>query len=173
MLCRIEMPTNEQIFSRFFRYNLLHSPARANVLLLPLFMLALAAGLYFLGLSIWLIGLVLLLTAAYLVYQLYLRPTAIFRQKSGIALQTEVYIFTENGYTRTVRSEEGGLPDNTHLRYDALLKAAETQNDFYLYYRPGHAHLVDKTYFTKGEPAELRETLRAALGEKFKTSARF
>lgn len=169
MLCRVEMPTNEQIFGRFYRYNVMHSPARNNMVLMPVLFLAAAFLLWSMNVTYLLILALLVLLVAYFVVQMYARPASVFRKKGGVALQTEVYIFTETGYSRSVRSEEGGLPDNANGRYDALVQAVETKQDFYLYHSPGRAYLVDKAYFTNGTPEELRAVLRKALGKAFKT----
>ncbi len=175
MLCRVEMPSNEQIFGRFYRYRLLHQPNggkfRAGQLLMPIVLLAMAVLLYFSGAVLWMVLLPAAVAAAYYVYVFYIQPTRLFRQKAGAALQTEVTIFTENSFTRSVRSEEGGLPDNLSGQYDALSAAVETGKDFFLFTGPTQAYLIDKAYFTKGGPEDLRATLRAKMGARFRGRA--
>lgn len=170
MLCRVEMPTNEQTFGRFYRYQILHGETEAGRSSLYLPILLFLTGIFFwvIGMPVWMAGVLALLAVAMLVYSFWLRPATIFRKKGGIALQTEVYIFTDTGLTRSLRSEEGGLPDNSSMRYDGLLKAVETKSDFYLYTARNQAYLVDKEYFTNGTPEELRGYLQKVLGAKFK-----
>lgn len=170
MLCRVEMPTHEGIYGRFYRYQILHGPdasARMNLLVLPVLAMALCIVAWFFGFRGVLFYVLFALLAAYVGYSLWMRPVRVFRKKEGVALQTEVYIFTENGLTRSVRGEEGGVADNTSMRYDALVSAAETGKDFYLYTSPSQAYLVDKEYFTNGSPEELRRMLQEKLGAKF------
>lgn len=170
MLCRVEMPTNEQIFGRFYRYQLLHGESEGGrgALYMPLLLVILAGLSLLMGLKAWVAGAICVAAIALFVYTMWIKPGTIFRKKGGIALQTEVYIFTETGLTRSLRSEEGGLPENTSMRYDGLLKAVETKQDFYLYTAPNQAYFVDKEYFTNGSPEELHSFLQATLGSKFK-----
>lgn len=168
MLCRVEMPTNEQTYGRFYRYQMLRGSAWGNIILLPIILIGAGLLLWFSGSNSLLALAPVALALVYLWYSLWLKPGMTFRKKGGIAMQTEIYIFTEAGYTRSVRSEEGGLPDNTSGRYDGLHSAVETGKDFYLYTSPKQAYLVDKEYFTKGGPEELRESLQKALGSRFK-----
>mgnify|MGYP003701367825 CR=1 FL=1 len=173
MLCRVEMPTNEHIFGRFYRYQMIRgsdsASSRMNLIILPV-ILILAAIFMVVAAGNWLFPVIVLaLTGAYLGYMLYLRPNSLFHKKAGIALQTEVYIFTENGFTRSVRSEEGGMPDNTSGRYDGLLAAVETKNDFYLYTGRTQAYLVGKGEFTNGTTEKLRAMLQKTMEDKFKT----
>lgn len=169
MLCRIEMPTNEQIFGRFYRYRILKGTgnSRLSIIVLPVLIVVFSLFLFFTGMSPVVSGGLILLAVGYVVFTLVMKPNSIFRQKAGAALQTEVYIFTENGFTRSVRSEEGGMPDNLSAQYDILVKAVETKQDFYLFTSQTQAYLVDKEYFTKGTPEELRATLQKKLGAKF------
>jgi hypothetical protein len=170
MLCRVEMPFNEQIFGRFYRYRMLRlrGGGRAGVILLPVaaaavLLLTLAADL-----SPLLPLAALALAGGWIGYTLYARPNSIFRGRGGAALQTEVTVFTETGFNRSVKSEEGGLPENTSGNYSALTLAVETSRDFYLFTSPAQAYLMDKAYFTKGSPEELRRILRKGMGGKFK-----
>lgn len=166
MLCRVEMPKNEQIFGRFFRYRMLHGRG-AGQLALPI-VLAVLALFLFIGSPSPLFPTALLVVAAvYLVYLLYLRPGIHFRAQPGAALITEVTIFTGSGLTHTQRSEEGGPPETRSLSYDTLVRAVETRQDFYLFTDAARAILIDKDYFTKGGPEELREALRAAMKDRF------
>lgn len=168
MLCRVEMPKNEQIYGRFYRYRLLRGRG-AGQFALPAVLLVLVVFL-FIGSPSPLFPLALLVVLLiYLGYILFLRPGLHFRAQPGAALITEVTIFTDTGITHTQRSEEGGLPDTQNLSYDVLLKAAETKQDFYLFTSPAQAILIDKSYFTKGSPEELREVLKDALGARFTT----
>lgn len=170
MLCRVEMPTNEQIFGRFYRYKMTRkgAPGRGSLIFLPILVVAAAVFMYFSGFGLVVPAVLVALVAAYLIFTLFIKPGQLFRKKGGAALQTEVYIFTETGFTRSVRSEEGGLPENYSGQYTVLVNAVETGNDFYLFTGPNQAYLVDKEYFTKGSPEELRETLQKRLGKKFK-----
>ncbi|MDL2325198.1 YcxB family protein [Ruminococcaceae bacterium OttesenSCG-928-A16] len=172
MLCRVEMPTNEQTFGRFYRYQMLHGQGgegggRGN-LYMPLLLALVGVFSLVMGLPVWVGGGIIVLALAFVVYMFYVRPGTIFRKKGGIALQTEVYIFTETGLTRSLRSEEGGLPDNSSMRYDGLTRAVETSRDFYLYTSRSQAYLVDKEYFTNGTPDDLRDCLKKTMGDKFK-----
>lgn len=170
MLCRVEMPTNEQIYGRFYRYRILHQPGggRLGIILMPLLIVALLFFVISWGVSPLLLGLVIVLVAAWGGYTFWVRPNSVFRSKGGAALQTEVMIFTEGGYNRSVKSEEGGVPDNASGSYAGLHSAVETGRDFYLFTSPTQAYLVDKEYFTKGSPEELRTMLDAKMGGKFK-----
>ncbi len=170
MLCRVEMPTNEQIFGRFYRYKFRHGAqgGRSGLFLMSLVVLVFCCVLLFSGGGFTLPVVLLVILAAYFLYILFLRPTSLFKQKGGAALQTEVTIFTPTGFNRSVTSEEGGQPETASMQYNALYMAVETRQDFYLYTGPSQAYLIDKEYFTKGSPEELRETLKTALGDKFK-----
>ncbi len=170
MLCRVEMPTNEQIFGRFYRYKFRHGAqgGRSSLLLMSGVILIFCAVLLFSGGGLTLPLILLVVLGAYFLYMLFLRPASLFKQKPGAALQTEVTIFTPSGFNRSVTSEEGGQPETASMQYSALHMAVETKQDFYLYTSPTQAYLIDKAYFTKGSPEELRETLKAALGSKFK-----
>lgn len=173
MLCRVEMPANEQIFGRFYRHKLTAGRSLLAALLAPALLGLLGCGML---LSISMTPLIPAALAGVIclwyVYSLFVKPHVIFSKKSGAALVTEVTIFTDNGFTRSARSEEGGAPDNTSMQYTTLVRAVETSKDFYLFTSPAQAFLVDKAYFTKGTPAELRATLRQRLGDKFKTGVK-
>lgn len=175
MLCRVEMPANEQIYGRFYRYKMLRlsnfgpqqGGGRSSLILMGvlaavLVIFAVMSGMY---LPAAIVG---ALVVGYIVFTMYIRPGQIFRKKAGAALNTEVTIFTDNGFQRSVRSEEGGPPDNMSAQYDTLVLAVETGHDFYLFTSPAQAYLIDKEYFTKGAPQELREVLQKKLGKKFK-----
>ena len=172
MLCRIEMPTNEQIYGRFYRWKLLNQggmAAKFGIFGLPV--LAILAAVLAWSVGVNQIILIALVVAAvgYTAYLLYVRPNMEFRKKEGAALQTEVYIFTETSFTRSVRSEESGMQDNTSGQYNIIVSAVETGKDFFLFTSRTQAYLLDKEYFTKGTPEEMRATLRSKLGNKFKT----
>lgn len=172
MLCRVEMPANEQIFGRFYRYKLLHNiggSSRLGFFILPLLALFI---LWFSWSSMGVptIGIIaVVFVAAYFIFTLYVKPGQIFRKKGGAALNTEITIFTDTGFTRSVRSEEGGFPENSSSQYSALTMAVETNKDFYLFTGPSQAYMVDKAYFTKGTVEDLRATLDAKMGAKFKS----
>lgn len=170
MLCRVEMPANEQIFGRFHRYRLLH-PQKGRegygLFLAPGLVAAAALFLLFTGFYPAFCLAVLAGATALLVWPLYIRPGTLFRKTPGLALQTEVTIFTETGFSRSVTSEEGGPPDTASGQYDSFVKAVETRRDFYLFTAPGHAYLIDKDFFTKGSPEELRAILQKAMGARF------
>lgn len=171
MLCRVEMPTNEQTFGRFYRYQFVHASAEQGggrgLLFMCIAVIVIAAISFFSGVMSWPALVLMLAAAAFIVYSMYIKPSSIFKRKSGVAMQTEVYLFAETSFTRSVRSEEGGLPENTSSRYDGLVKAVETKSDFYLFTGTTQAYLVDKQYFTNGTPEELRACLRTALDKKF------
>lgn len=171
MLCRVEMPNHEALFGRFYRYRLLKGVgggSRFSVVVLPILVVLVCLLMLMTGINPGVALVPAVLVGGYLIYTLYVQPGALFRKQAGAALQTIVYLFTDTNFTRSVRSEEGGLPDNSSLRYDGLVMAVETAKDFYLFTSPKQAYLVDKEYFTKGTPDELRETLRRVLGAKFK-----
>lgn len=172
MICRVEMPANEQIFGRFYRWRLMHGSgtpgARSNLFLMPLLVLVAVLFTFGFGITPLLIGAVVLLAAIFFGYSLWMKPSRMFRSKAGAALTTEVSIFTEASFTRTVRSEEGGMPDNSTGNYSVLIKAVETNRDFYLFTSPAQAYLIDKEYFTKGSAEELRSILQKTMGAKFK-----
>ena len=170
MLCRVEMPANEEIFGRFYRYRMLKAKngGRASVVVMPLFAVIVAVLIYSASANILFAALPALVALVYLVHQLYLRPKQIFNKKGGAAMFTEVTILTESGYQHIVKSEEGGHPDTSGGQYGALNQAVETSQDFFLFTSPAVAIMLDKDYFTKGSPEELRATLKKALGNKFK-----
>lgn len=173
MICRIEIPTNEQIYGRFYRWKLLHqggSGGKFNLLGIPLVLLLGAVLLWTTGNNLLFAAVLVALAVGYTVYTMVLRPGAEFRKKEGAALQTELYIFTETSFTRSVRSEESGMQDTSSGQYNLFISAVETKEDFYLFTSPSQAYLLDKEYFTKGSPEEMRATLRAKLGDKFKTT---
>ncbi len=175
MLCRIEMPTNEQIFGRFYRWKLLNQgglAAKFGVFGLPILALLAAALLWNMGINQLILLALVVGAVGYTLYLLYLRPNMEFRKKEGAALQTEVYIFTDTSFTRSVRSEESGMHDNTSGQYNVIVSAVETGKDFYLFTSRTQAYLLDKEYFTKGTPEEMRATLRTKLGTKFTTKQR-
>lgn len=171
MLCRVEMPTNEQTFGRFYRYQFMHSNAEQGggrgLLFLCVAVMVVAIISLVTGVMTWPAIVLLILSAGFIVYSMYVKPGSVFKRKSGVAMQTEVYLFAETSFTRSVRNEEGGLPENMSSRYDGLLKAVETKHDFYLFTGTTQAYLVDKQYFTNGTPEELRACLQTALGKKF------
>lgn len=166
---------HEAIYGRYFRYQALHGPdasARTNLIILPVLLLALNIAAWFMGFRGILFYVVLAVLAAYFYYALWMRPVRMFRAKPGAALQKQVFVFTENGYTRSLKGEEGGVEESTSGRYDALVKVVETAKDFYLYTAPSQALLVDKEYFTEGTATDLRAILQKALGSRFKASKR-
>ena len=169
MLCRVEMPRNEQIFGRFYRYKFMHNSqsGKNGLILMAFVVLAFCLVLVFTGGGFTLPIVLGAVLAAYLVYLLYLRPLSLFRATPAAALQTEITIFTETGLSHKVTSEEGGTDETASLPYNALHRAVETARDFYLYTGPSQAYLIDKQYFTNGSPEELREILKTALGNKF------
>lgn len=172
MLCRVEMPTNEQIFGRFYRYRMLHNKGGQGggrgILLLSLLLLIGAVFGFFTGIIWWMPVLMIVLAAAFFIYSFYIKPSNIFKQKSGVAMQTEVYLFSDTGFTCSIRNEEGGLPENTSCRYDALKEGIETKQDFYLIVGAKQVYCIDKEYFTNGTPEELSACLKKVLGDKFK-----
>ncbi len=169
MLCRVEMPANEQIYGRFYRYRLFRGAGSGRMAMLLLPLLAVVAVVLMLtsGMPIYLSGGVILLLVLYLGYTLYYKPMQIFRKKGGAAMLTEVTMLTDSGLNRTVKSEEGGAPETASVQYSALHHAVETGKDFYLFTSPAQAYMLDKEYFTKGSPEDLRAVLNAKLGAKF------
>ncbi len=169
MLCRVEMPANEQIFGRFYRYRLFRGAgsSKMTMLLLPLLAAVAVALLLSSGMPLYLSGAVILLVGLYLGYTLYYKPLQVFRKRGGAAMLTEITILTENGLNRMVKSEEGGAPETANVQYAALHHAVETGKDFYLFTAPAQAYLLDKEFFTKGSPEDLRAALNAKLGAKF------
>lgn len=172
MICRVEMPTNEQIFGRFYRYRLMHGQGqgggRSMVIMLAILVAAMLMLFFTFSLSVWLLVGAAALVVLWLGYLMWWKPNQLFRKKEGAALQTEVTIFTKSGVTRTVKSEEGGLPETTSVNYSTMLKAVETGQDFFLFLSPAQAIMVDKEYFTNGTPEELRAVLKDKLGANFK-----
>lgn len=175
MLCRVEMPMNEQIYARFYRYKLLHgigttgSSGRSSLLLMPLLLILVFFFSINLTQSLWVPLALVAIVAGYFIYMFFIKPNQLFRKQAGAALNTEVTIFTDNGFTRSVRNEEGGMPENTSGQYTLFVQAVETRSDFFLFYSPSQAYMIDKRYFTKGNSQELRTTLRQKLGIKFKS----
>ncbi len=172
MLCRVEMPTNDQIYGRFYRWRMLHQGGK--MLLFSLFglpVLILAAVIFFwlAGERSWLLIVLFVAMLGYDYYVFFYKPTQIFNKIEGAALQTEVTIFTDNGFTRGVRDESGSVTENISHRYTDLVSAVETTHDFYLFYTKANAYTFDKEYFTNGTPEELRATLKEQLGAKFKS----
>ena len=171
MLCRVEMPANDQIYGRFYRYRMLHPQKGAQggrgALLLPVVALLLCALLFALGLPPLVLVLLVAAALAYVYYSFFMRPAALFRQREGAALQREVTIITANGVQRTVKGEEGGGGQMASAQFAALFGAAETRRDFYIFTSPTEAYLLDKGYFTNGTPEELRALLREKMGDKF------
>lgn len=169
MLCRVEMPTNEQTYGRFYRWKLLNQGGTASkviFLALPVLLLVFAVWA-FLSSGSWLPMILFAISLAYTIFSLYIRPGQEFKRRGGAALETEIYIFTETGFVRNVRSEESGQMDHTSQQYDVLVKAVETKQDFYLFYGPNTAYLVDKEYFTNGTAEDLRTVLTKKLQGKF------
>jgi hypothetical protein len=167
------MPTNEQIFGRFYRHKLMNGPRgqnmRSMIIFMPILGILVAVFAYLSGTSIAISLGIVALVLVYLIFTLAIKPASIFRKKSGAALQTEVTILTEGGINRVVKSEESGMVDSSSVQYSALYSAAETAKDFYLYHAPAQAYMLDKEYFTNGTPEELRAILRTKLGKKFIT----
>lgn len=172
MLCRVEMPANEQIYGRFYRYKLMHNiggGGRTALILMPI-LAVVALLLTWDGQNVPVVGLAAIAAVAgYFIYTLVMKPNQLFRKQAGAAMNTEVTIFTDTGFTRSVRNEEGGLPDNMSAQYSALSKVVETGKDFFLFTGPSQAFLIDKEYFTKGSPEELRVTMRKKLGKSFES----
>ncbi len=172
MLCRIEMPANEQIYGRFYRYRMLHPQKGGRsgraALALPLIALVLCVFLFALGLPPLMLALLAAGVLVYVYYTFFMRPAALFRQKEGAALQREVTIVTANGVQRTVKGEEGGGGQAASVQFAALFGAAETRQDFYLFTSPAEAYLLDKDFFTNGTPEELRALLCEKMGGKFR-----
>lgn len=171
MLCRVEMPTNEQIFGRFYRYKILRGGSGnggKGFVVLPILLVILLAFSVLTGVSLKVVIVLLVVVAAYLLYMFWWKPVSIFRKKEGAALQTEVFVFTETFFTHSVRGEGESVIDHSSTQYSALHKVVQTSKDFYLFTSPTKAYLVDKEYFTNGSPEELAKILKAALGDKFK-----
>ncbi len=168
MLCRVEMPANEQIFGRFYRYRLFRGAgsSKMTMLLLPLLAAVAVALLLSSGMPLYLSGAVILLVGLYLGYTLYYKPLQVFRKRGGAAMLTEITILTENGLNRMVKSEEGGAPETANVQYAGnfwtllritLLSCVRKSEDY----------VLDKEFFTKGSPEDLRAALNAKLGAKF------
>ncbi|MDL2252552.1 YcxB family protein [Ruminococcaceae bacterium OttesenSCG-928-I18] len=171
MLCRVEMPLSEQIYGRFYRYKIMHGSTggRASLILLPFIVLIFCFVTFLTGTGFFMPIALVVMVIIYCYYTLFVKPNSLFRAKPGAALRTEVTIFTDSGLNRSITSEEGGVPETESMQYSALHSAAETSRDFYLFTSPTQAYLIDKQYFTKGSPEELRETLQKNLGPKFKS----
>ncbi len=170
MLCRVEMPTHEQIYARFFRYRLLHSSNKSrfnNTALLAILCPLLALLLLILIGDILLSLAVLLLFSILFSFVLFLRPLLLFRAKPNAAMNTEITVFTATGCTRKVTSEEGGISETANLPYHNFVKVVETKHDFYFFYNTTHAYLIDKQYFTAGDADTLRTLLSGTLGPIF------
>ncbi len=82
------------------------------------------------------------------------------------------YVFLDDHFT--VHSDGPLVSGDTKATYEALFKAFETDDFFYLFIEPQRAFIVGKSDFSLGQPEELRARLRQALGKKFKerTSAK-
>jgi hypothetical protein len=82
------------------------------------------------------------------------------------------YVFLDDHFT--VHSDGPLVSGDTKAIYEALFKAFETDDFFYLFIEPQRAFIVGKSDFSLGQPDELRARLRQALGKKFKerTSAK-
>ncbi|NLW79426.1 MAG: hypothetical protein GXY32_08465 [Ruminococcaceae bacterium] len=174
MLCRVEMPCNAQSHSRFYRWQLLHmggAAGRVMLLGLPFLVVLFAALMLGARLPVWVPVLLALAAGAYYIWLLWGKPLVQFRKMPGAALLREVTVFTAHGLNRTVRSEDGGPPENDSATYSALAMAVETRQDFYLFTTSTRAYTVDKACFTNGTPAELRAALQAQLGERFHTKS--
>ena len=170
MLCRVEMPANEHIFGRFYRYRTTHTAtgsAKPGIWLFPLLGIVLILLLFLNGVNLLFCGIAALLLCGIVYYTYWMKPASIFHKQPGAALQTEVTVFTPTGFNRSVRSEEGGSPDNTSASYSSLVKAVETKQDFYLFTGQTQAYLIDKNYITDGTAEELRAVLLKEMGAKF------
>lgn len=175
MLCRVEMPTNEQIYGRFYRWKLMHLGGMAglfSVFGIPVLGLLAAYFLWTTGAGLTTVLAIAAVALGYTIYLLYIKPSMEFKKREGVALQTEVFIFTDTGFSRVIRSEESGVKDNSSAQYNLVQTAVETGQDFYLFTSRTQAYLVDKEYFTKGSPDDLRATLKTKLGSKFKTKVK-
>ncbi len=167
MLCRVEMPNNEQIFGRFCRWRVMFEKS-IFTFLLPLIVVGMAVALFFTSeVPVIISGGLSLFVVVWYIYILFVRPHTLYQKKAGAALLTEVTIFTENGLTRSVRSEEGDEYRSESMQYSVLAKVVETTQDFYIFTSPTKAFLIDKDYFTKGEAQDLSNLLSAKLGKKY------
>jgi hypothetical protein len=77
--------------------------------------------------------------------------------------------FTFNDETfEVVNNSSSRLVGNTIGRYDGLVTAVESTDDFYLFVEKNQAFLVQKKDFTVGDPAELANRLAELLGPQYK-----
>ena len=171
MLCRVEMVNSEQRYGRFYRWRMLHLQGglKGTIIILAVLVVLAAAMLLNSGANPLFLLLIVAAALAYFVYQLYIKPNSLFRKRPGAAMETEVYIFTENGFTLNVKNEESGSNDHSSSQYSVLTSAVETSGDFILFTSPTQGYMIEKTAFTNGSPDELRTVLKEKMGKKFKT----
>jgi hypothetical protein len=166
------MPSNEQIYSRFYRWRYFHRTSnaaapRSSFAVFPFILIISMLAVIAFGLSPLIIAGVLLVIVIYFVYMFYSKPARLFRSKPGAALQTEINIFTESGFNRLVRSEEAGMIDTANGSYSYFTKIVETSRDFYFFTSPTQAYLVDKECFTKGDAETLHKILQKVAEATF------
>lgn len=171
MLCRVEMVNSEQRYGRFYRWRMLHLQGglKGTIIIMAVLMVLAVAMLYTSNTNPMFILLIVAAVLGYFIYQLYIKPNSMFRKRPGAAMETEVYIFTENGFTLNVKNEESGTSDHSSSQYSVLTSAVETGGDFILFTSPTQGYMIEKTAFTNGSPDELREVLKQKMGKKFKT----
>lgn len=88
-----------------------------------------------------------------------------YYKKSPLLFQTKIkFVLDDDALSMT---QAGAIASGTStMRYDALYRAYETKNAFYLYISPLQAYLLTKKDVVKGTPEELRALLQSKLPPK-------
>jgi hypothetical protein len=94
----------------------------------------------------------------------------------GFAKQMAKQIFRNNPHVhhpQTYGFEDENLTITgelfeANLKWPALVKAAETDTDFFLFITKDQAYVLPKRFFKTGEEVELRSFLKTKLGERAK-----
>ena len=103
-------------------------------------------------------------------------PFAWLMLEKGFAKQMAKQIFRNNPHVRypqTYAFEDENLTITgelfeSHLKWLALVEAAESDTDFFLFLTKDQAYVLPKRFFKTGEEVELRSFLKTKLGERAK-----
>lgn len=91
----------------------------------------------------------------------FLKPKIYFKKSPALFQSSMKIIFNKDDFSSL---QTGDMASGTGvIKYEALHKAYETQNAFYLYLTPGQAILISKKDFVNGTTEELRDLLQSKL----------
>ncbi len=166
-----ETTMTQALLRRFMTYQFLRRRGswQVNLFLMPSLLLLLLAVAAFTqswdGVSIPLVVMLALMSVFVPLF-----PSLVARmsfRRAPADLLTQHFTFDDETFdVENNRSDR--IQGTTHARYDGLVSAVETREDFFLYIQKHQAFLVAKADFRVGDPADLSKALADALGAKFR-----